>query len=160
MEEQTQKARWSRRIDDYGKRHWKPEKPYRKYRGEAIAAIIFNLIWLWIINKVPDWNFSFVLDSYGVLLWIWNLNVGVQVLTNLIILIFAVRWLRYLMKAVMEAGSFVSLIATYYLYPFNFSDAVGWSHTDTVIQIALIIAMIVTAIQILVDVLKIFFGRS
>jgi len=140
-------------------RHRNKEKSFGKYRGEAIGAIIWNLVWLWIINNVQDWNLSFILSSFGVLLWIWNINVAVQILTNLGIVILELRWFRYLMKALMESANFVSIIATFYLYPFDFSGLTGWGLTDMVIQICLVIAMVFTAISVIVQLWKMIFWR-
>ncbi len=133
------------------------EKTYMRYRSEAIWSVVWNLVWLWIINNVQDWNLSFLTGNFSVLLPVWNINIIIQLVTNAGIIFIDKRWLRYLMKAIMEAASFVTLIATFYLYPFVFANLTGWGLTDFIVQIGLVIGMVVTAISVIVYLWKMLF---
>ncbi len=56
--------RWAQRIDDYGKNHWDSDLARKKKNGEYIANIIFNVIFLWIVNKIPEWHLDFIKDNF------------------------------------------------------------------------------------------------
>ena len=150
---------WAKNIDDRGKRWWNKEKPVRNRRGEYIASLIFNLIWLFIVNKIPDWNLEFINDHYPAVLWALNMNIFIQIGGNIVMLIFDVRIVRYLSRAVLEAANFLVMIILYYIFPFDFSGVPGWSFLDWLIPWLLIIGMVVSAFKVLGNIWKLIFWR-
>ena len=59
-----------------------------------IASIVFNIIFLAILNKVPDWNLSFITESYPNILWAVNLSLGIQIAGNILLALpFVSTWL-------------------------------------------------------------------
>ena len=147
-------------TEDYGKKWWDCEKPGKNRKAEYIATIIVNLIWLFIINKVPDWDLKFINDRYMAVLWALNLNVFIQIGGNLIMLIFSLRFVRYLAKMVMEAANFFVMLLLYYIYPFDFSEVAGWFFLDKVIPWLLIIGMVVSAVNVISNCWKLLFRRE
>jgi hypothetical protein len=150
---------WAKNIDDRGKLWWNKEKPVRNRRGEYIASLIFNLIWLFIVNKIPDWNLEFINDHYPAVLWALNMNIFIQIGGNIVMLIFDVRIVRYLSRAVLEAANFLVMIILYYIFPFDFSGVPGWSFLDWLIPWLLIIGMVVSAFKVLGNIWKLIFWR-
>jgi hypothetical protein len=150
---------WAKNIDDCGKRRWNREKPIRNRRAEYITAIVFNLIWLFIVNKVPDWNLQFINDHYQAVLWALNMNIFIQIGGNILMLIFDIRFVRYLSRILLETANFLLLIILYYIYPLDFSGIHGWSFLDVLIPWLLIIAMIVSALKVLGNIWKLIFWR-
>jgi hypothetical protein len=151
---------WAQKIDDHGKRWWNKEKPVKIRRSEYITSIIFNLIWLYIINKVPDWNLKFINDHYMSVLWAMNMNVYVQVGGNLVMLVFGFRFIRYLAGILLESANFLVLIILYYIYPFDFSHVAGWTFMDQIIPWLLIIGMIVSALKVIGNTWNLIFHRG
>lgn len=129
-------------------------KPGKSHRGEAIWSIVWNLFFLWIVNKVPDWDLPFINDQYDTVLWIMNLNIVLQIIGWALILFFDFRWLWHLARAVLDAASLVVLLTLYFLYPFDFSSVGGWSWLDTVLPIIFIIGMVASGIGVVVHLLK------
>ena len=152
--------RWAKKTDDHGKRYWNKEKPYKNYKGEYVASIIFNLIWLFIVNKVPDWHLKFINDHYPAILWALNMNILIQIGANIIMLVFMTGFIRHLFKIITEAANFLLMILIYYIYPFDFSTTAGWAFLDTLIPWLLIIGMVVSALTVLSHAWRLIFRRD
>jgi len=150
---------WAKKFDDQGKRWWHKEKPVGNRRGEYITAIIFNLIWLFIVNKIPDWDLKFINDHFQAILWALNMNIFIQIGGNIIMLIFDIRFVRYFSRAILEAANFLVMITLYYIYPFDFSGIPGWTFLDWLIPWLLIIGMVVSALKVLGNIWKLIFWR-
>jgi hypothetical protein len=150
---------WARKVDDFGRQRWHKDKPGKSRRNDYIANIIFNLIFLWVVNKVPDWNISFIRDNYEVVLWILNVNIMVQVAGNALMLLADLPVIRYLCRIIMEIASFLTQMVLFYIYPFNFSHFHGLYWLDWLIPIMLIIGMVVSALKVFANLWKLIFWR-
>jgi hypothetical protein len=150
---------WAKNIDDYGKRRWSKEKSLRNRRAEYITAIVWNLIWLFVVNKVQDWHLQFINDHYPAVLWALNMNIFIQIGGNILMLIFDFRFIRYLSRMIIETANFFILIILYYIYPFDFSHVPGWSFLDWLIPWMMIIGMIVSALKVVGNTWKLIFWR-
>ena len=115
---------WARRIDEYGKRNWHRDHP-RSRKGEYIGNLLFNLIFLWVFNKVPEWNLVFIKDNYNVILWALDINIIVQICGNALMILFDAAFVRHFSKMVMEAASFVMQMVLFYIFPFDFTNFHG-----------------------------------
>jgi hypothetical protein len=151
---------WAQRIDDYGKRRWYKENHDKKRNGEYIGNIIFNLIFLWVVNKIPDWNLGFIRDNYNVVLWIVNVNILVQIGGNALMLAANLPIIRYLSLIITESASFVTQMVLFYIYPFDFTNFHGLFWLDWFLPIALIIGMVVSAFKVIGNLWKLIFWRS
>ncbi|MFC2101847.1 hypothetical protein ACFLS7_02535 [Bacteroidota bacterium] len=135
-------------------------KPRRRHRGEAIWSIIWNLIFLYIVNKVPEWDLPFINDKYTTVLWILNLNLVLQIIGWTLILFLDFNWLWHLIRAVLDAASVVVLLVLYFLYPFDFSTLGGWTWMDIVLPIIFIIGMIASAVGMVIHLIKFIFRSA
>jgi hypothetical protein len=151
---------WAQRIDDYGKRRWRKENHDKKRNGEYIGNIIFNLIFLWVVNKIPDWNLGFIRDNYNVVLWILNVNILVQIGGNALMLAANLPVIRYFSLIITESASFVTQMVLFYIYPFDFTNFHGLFWLDWFLPIALIIGMVVSAFKVVGNLWKLIFWRS
>ena len=70
---------WARRFDEAGPRRWMKEKHTNRRKGEYISAIVWNLIWLFIANKLPNWDTGFLNDHYLTVLQPLNWNICLPV---------------------------------------------------------------------------------
>jgi hypothetical protein len=156
---QEKVPRWARRIDHYGREKWHKDRPGSHRKGEYIGNVIFGFIFLWIVNKVPEWNLGFIRDNYEVILWILNLNIMVQIAGNALMFIVELAPVRYFSRMVMEAASFLLNIVLYYIYPFDFSHFHGLFWLDMLIPILLIIGMVVSALKVFSNLWKLIFWR-
>lgn len=125
-------------------------------KAEHIANIIFNLIFLWILSRVPYWDIPFLGDDYMVVLLVMKINCWVQIAANIVLLVLFILPLRYLVKLIAEAAGLAALMVLYYLYPFDFSNYHNMGWLDKVLPILFIIAMVISAIKIVTYAIKIF----
>ncbi len=132
-------------------------KPPKRHRGEAIWSIIWNLIFLYIINNVPEWDLPFINDRYDTVLWILNINLVLQIIGWALILFLDFHWLWHLIRMVLDGASLVVLLVLYFLYPFDFSAMGGWTWLDIILPIIFIIGMVASAIGVVVHLFKLIF---
>ena len=135
-------------------------KPRKRHRGEAIWSIIWNLIFLWIVNEVPEWDLPFINERYDTVLWILNINLVLQIIGWGLILFLDFRWLWHLVRMVLDAASLVVLLVLYFLYPFDFSAIGGWSWLDILLPVMFIIGMVASGLGVAVHLYKLIFSSS
>ena len=152
--------RWAQRIDDYGNHRWHKKKPDRNRNGEYISAIIFNLIFLWIVNHIAGWNLGFIKSNFMVVLWILNVNIFIQIAGNTLMLLSGLRIIRYLSLIITESASFVTTMVLFYIYPFDFTNFHGLFWIDWFLPIAFIIGMVVSALKVISNLWKLIFHRN
>ena len=138
----------------------KQERPVKSRHAEAIWAIVWNVIFLWIVNKVPDWNLAFITDKYDLVLWIFNLNILLQIGGYIIIFFFVTPWVWHLIRAILDGGSLIVMLVLFFLNPFDFSAIDGWTWLDTVLPITFIVGMIISGIGMVVHFFKLMFRLS
>lgn len=129
-------------------------KPRKRHRGEAIWSVIWNLIFLYIVNNVPEWDLPFINDRYETVLWILNINLVLQIIGWALILFLDFHWLWHLVRSVLDAASLVVLLVLYFLYPFDFSMIGGWTWLDIVFPVLFIIGMVASGIGMVVHLIK------
>ncbi len=151
---------WARGIDSYGRRHWHDEKKMRSRTGEYIGAIISNLVFMWIVNKVPSWNIPFIKDSYLVVIWVLNMNILVQIGANGAMLVFDYPVVRRLARILAESSGFVTTMVLYFIYPFDFHNFHGFFWMDWLLPLIFIISMVVSALKVLSNLWKLIFWRD
>jgi hypothetical protein len=125
----------------------------RKRLADYIVAVIFNIAFLVIVNKVPDWNIPFITDSFPSILWAVNASVAVSIAGNFILIFFHPRFLHYLFNAVFSVFGILATSVILSVFPFEFRDLVGeW--LNILVRIALIVGIVGSAIAVVVNVVK------
>ena len=151
---------WARKVDTYGRKRWYKEKVARSRNGEYIGNIIFNLLFLWIVNNVQEWNVGFLKDNFSVVLWILNVNIFVQIGGNVLMFISGLQAMRYFTLIITESASFVTQMVLFYIFPFDFTHFHGLWWLDLVLPFALVLGMVVSAIKVVANLWKLIFWRS
>ncbi|MCX6288042.1 MAG: hypothetical protein NTY96_13100 [Bacteroidetes bacterium] len=150
---------WAKRIDEFGPRRWHREKEYRNRRTEFVSSIVFNLIALFVLYKLPDWHLGFITGKYGAVMYILLFSCLIQIGGNLLMLLLNFRSIRYISGIFMEAASFLAQITLYYIYPLDFSNYPGLGWIDIIFPWILIIGMVISAIKIFSNIWKLIFWR-
>ena len=123
---------------------------------EYIAGVIINSILLFVVNKVPSWNLSFITENFSDLLWVLTLSLGVQVFFNFILIFYHTLFFHNLINLVFNIVSIFALAGVYYVFPFDFSQTtVGW--LGTFARVIILIAIVATAISGFVHVFRLLF---
>jgi hypothetical protein len=138
------------------KQHLLDEKPEKNRKGEYIGSIIWNLIALFIVNKLPSWDVHFINDHYTVVLFMLNICIIAQIVGNLFMLIMDIRLVRYLSRIGMEAVTFITLILLYFVNPFTFSYYSSLHWLDKFLPILFIFGMVFSVLRVISSVWKIF----
>jgi hypothetical protein len=125
----------------------------KRHKGEYISNIIFNIIILIVLSRVPGWDLPFLKEHYMVVLTVLMFNCGIQAAGNLLMLIVPQKLTMYLIKILLEAASVAVGFVLVYLYPFNFSCSnMPW--LDKVLPIIFIIGIVIGIIKIIVYIIK------
>lgn len=128
--------------------------PHRK--AGYIFNIIFNLIFLWVLQNVPGWDLDFLTSGYMVILTIMQVTCLINVAGNLVSLIVDTIYMRYLVKIILDSLVIVILVLLYYLYPFNFSHTPHFRWLNDGLPFFIILAFIGTGISIISSFFNIF----
>ena len=127
-------------------------KPRRRM-ADYIFSVIFNIIFLVVVNKVPGWNIAFITDSFPDILWAVNTSLAVSIAGNLILIFFHPRFLHHLLNAVFSAFGILVASVMLSVFPFDFTDLVGdW--LNILVRIALIVGIIGSVIATVVNIVK------
>jgi hypothetical protein len=123
-------------------------------RSEYIIAIIVNLILLYIVNNILNWNLSFISPTFNQILWALNLAIGVSIVGNILFILYNPTWFRHLIKTVMN---FFGLIAVYILYKI-FPLITNHYYMFLYYKILFILIMVGLVIAIFFEIFKLFLG--
>lgn len=125
-------------------------------KAEYIAAIIFNLIFLYIVNNLLNWNIYFITSALNEVLWIINLSIIVAIIGNALFLVYNPDWFRHIIKTIINIIALISTYFVYIVFPFDFYNSfINWG-----LSIFLILIMIGIAIAIIVEFYYLVSGRS
>jgi len=124
-------------------------------KSEYIAAIIFNLIWWYIVNNLLNWQVYFVTNAFNEVLWIINLSIIVSIIGNALLLFYSPERLRHGVKIVINIVSFIAVYLVWELFPFNFYN----SFYDWLFSLLLILGMIGIAIATIVEIYLLVTGK-
>lgn len=125
-------------------------------KSEYIAAIIFNLIFLYIVNNLLNWHIYFVTNAFNEVLWIINLSIIVSIIGNALLLLYSPERLRHFVKIIINIISFIAVYIVWKVFPFNFYNSFyNWGF-----NILLILAMIGITIAIIVEIYLLVTGKN
>jgi hypothetical protein len=124
-------------------------------KSEYIAAIIFNLIWWYIVNNLLNWQVYFVTNAFNEVLWIINLSIIVSIIGNALLLFYSPERLRHIVKIFINIISFIAVYIVWTVFPFNFYN----SFYDWLFGILLILAMIGITIATIVEIYLLITGK-
>jgi hypothetical protein len=127
-------------------------RPRRKI-SDYVAAAVFDLIFLVVLNRVPDWNIVFITDTFPDILWAVNTSLAVSLAGNLLLIFVHPSFLHHLLNAVFSLFSILALSVTLSVFPFDFSELVGeW--LNTLLRIVLIVGIVGSGIGAVVHLIK------
>ena len=133
----------------------KPGKKPPNRISNYIPAIIFNIILIIVLNKIPDWNIVFITESFPDILWAVNMSLAVHIVGNFILIFIHPLFIHHLANAAFSVFSLIATFIIFTVFPFDFSEIVGdW--LNILIRLCLIIGIVGAAISIVVHVVKTF----
>lgn len=115
-----------------------------------IGAIIVNIIFLYIVNNLLNWNIFFIAPTWTQVLFILNLSIVANILANIGFLIYQRGWFRTLVQIILNIIGFVVVYELYVVFPFIIQTewiAIG-------LKLLLILAVIGLVISTIIEVLR------
>ncbi len=123
------------------------KKKGKRRKSDYIFAIIFNLIFLYIVNNLLNWNIYFITNALNEVLWIVNLSIIVAIIGNALLLAYNPEWFHHVMRIIINIIALISTYFVYTVFPFNFNNSfLNWG-----LNIFLILVMIGITIAIIVE---------
>ena len=131
-------------------------------RGNYIAELVFDIIFLVIANGAPVWwNLSFLTDQYPTLLRIINITIGIQASGRLMLIMYRPLPLHYITEVVFSGIGFYLAYSLFTIFPFDFTslggavgEAVSFFPFRIVLKIIFGIAMGANIIKGIVNIVK------
>ena len=127
----------------------------REQKSEYVVAIIFNIIFWYIVNNILNWNIYFITNAFSEVLWILNLTIIVTIIGNVLLLLYSPDKFRHIMKIILNIFAFIAVYFVYEVFPFNFYNSFyNWG-----LAVLLILAMIGIVIATIVEIYLLVSGR-
>lgn len=125
----------------------------RRRMSDYIFAVIFDIVFLVVVNRLANWNIRFITDSFPDILWAVNTSLALSLAGNFILIFFHPRFLHYLFNAVFSAFGILAVSVILSVFPFDFSQVAGeW--LNVLIRIVLIIGIVGSVISVVVNIVK------
>ena len=121
-----------------------------------IFAIIFTLIFMYIINHLLEWGVPFLTDDFRICLWVINLSLAASIVGNALLLAYDARWFRHIIQIILNIFAFVAVYIVYAILPFAFPEAL-WA---MLARVVLIIMMVGIGIGLIVEFVKLVLNRE
>ncbi len=139
-------------MDNREQKHESLKSPPRRI-SDYIAAVVFDIVFLVVVNKIPDWNIPFITETYPDILWALNTSLAVSIAGNLVLIFFHPRFLHHLLNAVFSGFGILVLAVIVSVFPFDFTNLVGeW--LTILIRIVLIAGIVGSAVGTVVHLVK------
>jgi hypothetical protein len=129
------------------------ENKVKNRKSEYIIAIIFNIIFLYIVNNLLNWHIYFITNALNNILWIINLSILATIVGNALLLAYSHEWFRHIVKIILNIISLIAFYFVYVIFPFNFYNSfINWGLSILLIFfiIGIIIATIIEFYSLLI----------
>jgi len=90
--------------------------------SEFIVAIIVNIIFLYIVNNLLNWNLSFIAPTFSEVLFILNISIIANIIANIGFLVYQKGWFRSIAQIILNVISFIVVYTLYTVFPFTFQS--------------------------------------
>ncbi|MFH1598311.1 MAG: hypothetical protein ABIB97_04565 [Patescibacteria group bacterium] len=141
-----------------GQPGWRLEKKRHGGKGRKfgyIVVIAIHFFLFWFVNKIPDWNWTFITYQFEEILPYLNFSIFANIIVNAFFLINDVRPIYYLGKTVVDAIGIFVMYKLYVVFPLDFDNAL-----DIIFKAIFIIGIVGSAIGIIVRTIKYAVGKK
>ena len=114
-----------------------------------IVSAVINAVFLFLVNKIPDWNLAFIAGTYPNVLWALNLSLIVQIAGNFLLIFYHPMVLHHVGNVLFSIFGFIALIVVYTVFPFYLPELRS-SWLPTLLRIVMIVGMVGTGIAAIV----------
>lgn len=118
-----------------------------------ISSIVIDMILLYVVQHLLDWNVPWITASWSDVLWAVNLSLTVSIVANAFRLAYDRPWFHKLAEVVTTAVALVAAYWMYLVFPFDFGPE--WAPLAHVVMLValfgLAIAMVVVTVLAIVE---------
>ncbi|MDI6643592.1 MAG: hypothetical protein QME14_00915 [Methanobacteriaceae archaeon] len=118
--------------------------------SEFVGAIIVNIIFLYIVNNLLNWNLSFIAPSFSEVLSILNISIIANIMANIGFLVYQRGWFRSIVQIILNLIGFIVAYTLYTVFPFTFQSI--W--VTYALLLILIIGMVGLVISSIYEILR------
>ena len=116
-----------------------------KAKPNRTANYVFSLVaagvLIYLINKIPHWNFSFVRENYTDILLAANISLGIQAALSFVLIFYHPLFQHHLANFIMSAVGIYAISVILRVFPVDFSEAAGeW--LNVLFRIGLIVSIV------------------
>ena len=126
-------------------------KKKEQRRAGYIAAIVINIVLIFIFANLLKWEVPFLTSRFSGVLWAINLSLGVSILVNILFLVIDFAWLRHLGQFIMNIFAIFVLFMIFVIFPFTFAGE-SWA---VWVKVGLVFVMVAIGIASIVELVKI-----
>jgi hypothetical protein len=122
-----------------------------------LVAVAVNIVMIVVANNILEWGWlPFLTEDFASLLWLINISLGATILANIVYMSFDPPWFKSLTRIGLNLISLIVTIRMLQVFPFDFSGyQFDW---EIVTRVVLILAIIGTAIAVVVETVKLATG--
>lgn len=125
-------------------------------RAGYLAAIIINIILIFVFNNLLNWGVPFLTSRYSGVIWAIDLSLGASIIANILYLIFDYAWLRHLGQLILLPIGIFATFMILTIFPFTFAGE-SWAFW---VRVALIVIMAASGIGFIVELFKLILGKE
>jgi len=133
------------------KRRKKKEKS-KKYRY-FFEILGYFLIW-YVISNISSWNIAFITKNFESVIPLLKLSLGVNIISNLILLIIEGKKTRSLILSISDIFSIFVFYRLYVVYPFKFAYLTGSVFVDQAVRFSFLVATIGLGVALVLEALQ------
>jgi len=123
-------------------------------RTEIVFSLIANVLLMFIVNNLLNWNLAFVLPKFKNVIWAANLAFGVAILGYLFLLIADGSRKEAVTKITINLFWLNFSYVLYLVFPFDFA-AIGIDWLNPLLKFLIVFSIIAMIIAILIEISKI-----
>lgn len=139
----------------------KKKKSPAARRVTYILGLFFALLFLWIINNIDNWGWEFITDDWEQVVGVVKFSIYLSIVIYGLFLFYDKKLFYLAGKVAMDAVSIYVSVRLYQVFPFKFDNLFdGWEWLGIIFPWVLIIAIIGTAISIVVRTGKFLAGKN
>ena len=119
-------------------------------KSQFIAAVIANLVILYIANNLLNWNLSFIDNSFLQVLWILNIFLITAIVVNFLFIFYSKGWFRNLLLIPVDLLGLATAYNLFSVFPFIINNLI----LEYLVKFILLIFIIGSFISLVVHIIK------
>lgn len=121
-----------------------------------IAALLINLLMLYVFHNLENWNIPFITGEFEQVLPALDLAILTTVGANALLLLNDSPWFRALLQIFQGITGFWAVLTLFRVFPFNFTS----DFVNSLLRFALALAMLGIVVGLVVDLFRLITGRA